>query len=209
MTFHPEALGRLPGSVLRRTGQALREEGFYLGGGTAIAIHLGHRRSVDLDWFTEAEMDPLALAARLRSQGISLVVQGVASGTLNGAISRVRTTFLEYHYPLLQPLLEWHEYHCALASLDDLACMKLSAVAQRGARKDFVDIYALATRHTSLVSMLELYKEKYGITDTAHVLYGLGYFDEADREPMPRMLWDLDWRTVKAALRQWVLELTR
>lgn len=93
--------------------------------------------------------------------------------------------------------------------MDDLACMKLSAVAQRGSKKDFIDVYAIGLRHAALDRMLQLYREKFSIQDIAHVLYGLSYFDDADRERTPRMLWDVDWRFVKATLRDWVRGLAR
>jgi hypothetical protein len=96
--------------------------------------------------------------------------------------SGVRVTFLEYRYPALEPPVEWPELQCLLASLNDLASMKLAAVAQRGAKKDFADIYALGLPHRPLPEMLRLYAQRYGVADTAHVLYALTYFDEADRE---------------------------
>jgi hypothetical protein len=116
---------------------------------------------------------------------------------------------LEYRYVLLDDVQEWAEYGCTIASLDDLACMKLSAIAQRGAKKDFVDIYALGTHYRGLAEMLNSYRAKFGIEDIAHVLYGLAYFDDADQERMPRMLWDVSWRTMKRTIQQWVQELAR
>ena len=84
-----------------------------------------------------------------------------------------------------------------MASLDDLAAMKLSAIAQRGSRKDFVDIYALAEKHAPLRQLLDCYARKFSIRDTGHVLYALSYFDDAEREPMPKMLWRLSWQEIK------------
>jgi hypothetical protein len=79
--------------------------------------------------------------------------------------------------------------------------MKLSAVAQRGARKDFVDVFALGRNGLRLREMLRLYQEKYETGDVAHVLAGLSYMDDAEREPMPKMLAPIEWNEVKAALR--------
>jgi hypothetical protein len=183
-------------------------ERFYLGGGTAIAILLGHRRSVDFDWFTERALgDALALAERVQRAGVALDMEHVGPGTLEGRVSRVRTAFFEYRYPLLADQVRWPEYGCQLASLDDLACMKLSAIAQRGAKKDFIDLYTLATRHRPLPELIAGYTRKYAIANTAHLLYGLTFFEDADRERAPTMLWDLNWRTVKRAIRGWVSEL--
>jgi hypothetical protein len=84
--------------------------------------------------------------------------------------------------------------------------MKLSAVASRGAKKDFVDLYALGVRSRSLPQMLEWYRQKYSVEDRAHLLYSLVYFDDANRQPMPRMLWDVNWRTTKKTIQRWVQE---
>ena len=86
--------------------------------------------------------------------------------------------------------------------------MKLAAVTQRGSKKDFVDLYALVGRSSSFGQMLDWYREKYSIHDFAHVLYSLTYFDDADRERMPTMLWKVNWPTVKDSIRSWVRELT-
>ncbi|HEY3116114.1 MAG TPA: nucleotidyl transferase AbiEii/AbiGii toxin family protein, partial [Chloroflexota bacterium] len=135
-------------------------------GGTALALYFGHRHSVDLDWFTgERIADPIRLAQDIRDEGVSLVTGQIELGTLYSSVSGVRVSFLEYRYPLLEPLTSWPEFGCLLASLDDLACMKLSAVAQRGSKKDFVDIYALGLNHRPVQDMLRLYQQKYSIAD--------------------------------------------
>lgn len=196
-------------SVLKALGLQMSSREFYLAGGTALSIHLGHRVSVDLDWFTShAFEDGLILVQSLRNAGINLDIHQVSAGTLHGSIQSVRVTFLQYQYPLLKPLEHWKEMSCELAALEDLACMKLSAVAQRGARKDFCDLYALGKTSFSLQEMLGFYKKKYGISDISSVLYGLVYFDDADRERMPRMLWRVTWREIKKTMLQWVKDIT-
>jgi hypothetical protein len=210
MTWHPEVLSGRQHRALLRLGPALTRWGFYLGGGTALALYLGHRRSVDLDWFTPNRLeDPLGLARNLRDEGVPLRVEQVAAGTLHGAMNGVRVSLFEYRYPLLKPVRPWPQGGCPLASRVDLAAMKLAAVAQRGSKKDFVDIYALARSSSSLPKMLRWYQEKYAVRDIAHVLYSLAYFEEADREPMPRLLWDTHWRRIKEELRRRLRGVTR
>ena len=208
MTWHPEVLARRQQRVLAQIGPILTKLGFYLAGGTAVALHLGHRRSVDLDWFTpEGLDDPLNLAQELRDQGIAFVTDQVAPGTLHGAVKGVRVSFLRYRYPQLANLRSWSG-GIYLAARADLAAMKISAITRRGAKKDFVDIYALTRRSISLTQMLGWYQEKHGVHDLAHVCYSLAYFDDADRERMPKMLWKVTWRTVKMAIRDWLRALT-
>lgn len=203
--LHPEVLTASQRDVLEALGPFLRARDFYLVGGTAVAIHLGHRRSVDLDWFTgDALPDPLRLAEALRREIGGLDVGSVAPGTLHAEASGVLLSFLEYRYPLLRDLVDWDEYGCRLAPLEDLACMKLSAVSSRGARKDFIDIHALGRAGWTLDRMLSLYREKYETRDIGHVLYSLVYFDDAEPEEMPEMLSDVGWEDVKRTLEGWV-----
>jgi predicted nucleotidyltransferase component of viral defense system len=208
MKFHLEGLGKNQISVLKQTGSTLRKNGYYLAGGTALAIHFGHRLSVDLDWFTSNDMgDALTLAQKLRKAGVDFKTDQTASGTLHGSIAKVCVSFLEFHYPLLKPLLHWEEMDCSLASLEDLACMKLSAIAQRGARKDFCDILVLGLEKFSLKEMLSMYQKKFKVRDVGHVLYGLVYFDDAENERMPKMLWDVRWAEVKKIIQGWVKQI--
>jgi hypothetical protein len=208
MSWHPEILSRNQQRVLSELGPILTDHSFYLAGGTALALHLGHRRSVDLDWFTAERLpDPLRLGQRLRELTASFVAENVAPGTLYGSARGVRVGLLEYRYPLLGSLRSWRR-RALVAARRDLAAMKIAAVAQRGAKKDFVDIFALGSRRFSLREMLRCYQRKYAIHDLAHVLYGLAYFDDADRERMPPLLWDANWRTVKRTIRGWVREVT-
>src|SRR5271154_4986084 len=102
MRWHREILGLRQQRVLAQVGPWLTRRGFYLAGGTAVALHLGHRRSVDLDWFTaEGIPDPLRLAQELREQGMGFVTGQVAPGTLHGSVRAVRVSLLAYRYPLL------------------------------------------------------------------------------------------------------------
>lgn len=119
----------------------------------------------------------------------------------------VRVSFLEYRYPLLRPAVVARD-GIRMASLEDIACMKLAAIAQRGAKKDFVDLYALGRRFP-LAEMVSLYRKKYSTRDVGHLLHALSYFDDADREPMPRLLRRWTWPAIRNAVRGWVIELAR
>jgi hypothetical protein len=205
MKLHDQALPMEQQKVLFELGEALEPFGFYLGGGTAVAIHLGHRESLDLDWFTEARIDDsLKLAQEIQQRGIELQDVSVQRGTLHGVVSGVRVSFLEFGYPALQPTVPWPSYRCRIASLEDLATMKLHAVTQRGAKKDFLDVYAIGKERLSLKDMLKCYQERFSISDVSRVLYSLCFFEDADPDPMPKMLHSLAWDEVRATIRGWV-----
>jgi hypothetical protein len=180
------------------------ELGFHLAGGTAVALVLGHRRSLDFDWFT-GRFPGRAVDFRelLAGHGVDLEAESLAEKTVYGRAAGVKVSFLEFRAPLLEPLVEWPEMGCRLASIADLAAMKLLAVTQRGTRKDFIDVLAMSPK-LPLDRMLDCYRRRFSVTDVGRVLAGLCYFDDADSEPMPTMLVPLDWETVKAELRAMV-----
>jgi predicted nucleotidyltransferase component of viral defense system len=206
MSFHPEVMPAAQQTMLRRLAAIAGERGFYLAGGTALAIQVGHRRSVDLDWFSPSAIDPMALAADLRGTGISIQVTDVEEGTLHGTAGGVKLSFLEYRYPDLVPPIEWREYGVRLCALEDLACMKLSAVGGRGAKKDFIDLFALGREKFTLPQMLEFYGQKYDVSDLGHTLFALTFFDDAEQDDTPEMLWQIDWDEVKSVVEGWVQE---
>jgi len=210
MTMRADVMPPDQQALLRRLGPFAMRHGFYLGGGTAVAIQLGHRRSVDLDWFTGDRLeDPLRLAATLREAGFAVEVESQEAGTLHGEADGVRLSFLEYRYPLVRPCVPWPAYECPLASMEDLACMKLSAIAGRGAKKDFLDLYAIGKQHLILPRMLDLYQEKFQTSDIGHVLFSLTFFDDAEAEAMPEMLWDVEWAHVRRTIEHWIREYVR
>lgn len=210
MALHAEVMPVTQQRMLRRLGTFTSDRGFYLGGGTAIAIQLGHRRSIDLDWFTSEEIgEPIDLATELRRFGLPFEVSSLEEGTLHGEADGVRLSFLHYRYKALASPVEWSGYGCHLLALEDLACMKLSAIGDRGAKRDSIDIYALGRARFTLEQMLDFYREKFDVRDVAHTVMALTYFDDAEEEEMPEMLWDLEWGEAKPTIEGWVREYVR
>jgi hypothetical protein len=199
--MHAEVLPPEQQACLRQLGPAATVEGFHLIGGTAVAIHLGHRQSVDFDWCTQRfPGEPVNFTAQLAGHGVRLTPTSLAHGTVHGAVDGVKVSFLEFRPPLLEPALDWPEYGCRLAGLADLAAMKLLAVSQRGTKKDFIDVHAIGGA-MSLRAMIDAYSRRFGLTDFGRVLASLCYFDDADDEPMPTMLVPSDWEAIKHAIR--------
>ena len=123
MGFHPEILTHTQKRVLNLLGPFTHQHDFYLAGGTALAVHLGHRRSKDLVWFTTGRIpDAMSLATSIREEGIPLAVRQVARGTLNGSVSKIPVSFFEYQYSLLQK-----EFFCRRMAADWLPCRILPA----------------------------------------------------------------------------------
>lgn len=171
---------------------------FYLSGGTALSLQLGHRESEDLDFFSQQPFNPQILETELTSLG-SLSETELSKGTLNTFFDRVKLQFLEYPYPILEPFVLWEGV--SLSSVSDIACTKLQTIGMRGSKKDFIDLYFLL-EHYSLTKLLRLTKKKYVASDYSqtHILKSLVYFEDAESQPMPRMHKNVSWDEVKGKL---------
>lgn len=198
--MHKEAIDERTKRVwdkIAKTGIAGR---FYLAGGTALAVHLGHRKSIDLDFFSQEDFSTPDLRRQLSQIG-EIVLLGEADGTLHVTIDHVMVSFFRYGYGLLFPPVKFEGL--TLADERDIAAMKLDAVSSRGSRKDFIDIYELLKKHT-LAELIDFFEKKYaGIQyNMLHILKSLIYFDDADGEPPPLMLHDTGWDNIKQSISQ-------
>ncbi|MEW5984861.1 MAG: nucleotidyl transferase AbiEii/AbiGii toxin family protein [Acidobacteriota bacterium] len=196
MTLHTEVLSDRQARVLDAIASVAQAANFYLAGGTALALRFGHRRSDDLDWFAADVRRPEALAATIREAALAVDSLELAAGTVNCRIDGVNVQFLEFAYPLLAASDTWPEKRVAVASVRDLGAMKLLAIAQRGSRKDFVDVYELLRQGARLSGMLDDFRAKFQ-ADPISVLRGLAFFDDAELEPMPEMLAAVTWSNVR------------
>jgi hypothetical protein len=80
---------------------------YYLAGGTALALHLGHRTSIDLDFFTQSDFEEMTIINYLRTIG-DLRLDQMGKGTIIGELDRVRISLFKYPYRLLEPLIKWN-----------------------------------------------------------------------------------------------------
>jgi hypothetical protein len=191
-------------AALTRLASALPPS-FYLAGGVAVAAHLDHRTSRDLDFF--AASDPSHLLSVLeRLPGVT--ISDRASGTIHLTMDGVPVTLLEYRYPLLVEPVRLADIPVPVASLLDLACMKLSAIGNRGAARDFWDLHSIiGATGSSLAQLLSAFQTKFAAIDIGHIVRSLVYFGDADAEPLPTGLGPDDWVVVKRDLEHWVREL--
>lgn len=169
---------------------------FYLAGGTALALQIAHRQSVDFDFFTEDDFNNRDITEKLRELG-EFRLFNEARNTINGLLNDVRISFFKYRYPLLNSPFR-HE-NMSVAEMRDIALMKLEAISGRGSKKDFIDLYFLLCSF-SLSELFEKYPLKYGIeiSNHYHLLKSLAYFEDAEHEPMPRMFDNISWEQVKS-----------
>jgi len=184
--------------VLRFIGRQPFSQRFYLAGGTALALRLGHRVSVDLDFFsaTDEITRPTRQEILTALAPLSPLSLEEVDGNLLLEISGLHAGFYSYGYSLVEPpdMLE----QIALASAVDIGLMKLDALISRGSRKDFYDLYFIA-QQISISDLLNLGQTKYPYARDFEIMAveSLVFFENADRDIQPMMLADAAWDDVR------------
>lgn len=190
---------------LQRLAQTKCVKQYYLAGGTALTLYLSHRVSYDLDFFSQSPVSPQEIIRELQPIGKLELFQN-ESGTFNGVFNSTKLSLFEYPYEPLESPIVFNGVQ--IASLNDILTMKLEAVASRGVKRDFIDLYFLL-QQTSLDSAIKLFERKFSEQNvsTAHLLKSLMYFVDADPEPHPNMLIATDWDDVKLFFKSEVARL--
>ena len=176
---------------------------FNLVGGTALALYEGHRLSVDIDLFGKSEISPDLFTEILKDKGETIILSQ-SSKILIYVINNIKVDFVDYNFQLLEPVNVIDGIR--LVSKKDIAAMKLNAIAGRGSKKDFMDVYQLLNDF-SLSEMLTFYSQKYPNGSEFMVLKSLLYFDDAEIEPDPIMLIPITWSQVKERILHEVKEI--
>lgn len=162
-------------------------------GGTALALQLGHRKSIDLDFFGRIDADSQELQEALRTIGTLTILSDFKNIHIY-VLNDVKIDIVNYTYPWLDDAV--CKDGIRLASPKDIAAMKITAVEGRGTKKDFVDIYFLLKRY-SLKKLLDYYSQKYPDSSSFMAMKSLAYFEDAEEEPMPYMFVDVSWDEIK------------
>ena len=179
--------------------------GFFLVGGTALALYLGHRKSVDIDLFIKVSFDASQLLENIH-QDFPYQLSYTAVNTLKGSINDVKVDILAHRYKLIQEPTVFGGIK--MLSEQDIVAMKLNAIATSGQRsKDFIDIFYLLDIY-DIGSMLSFYKTKYNQQNDTFLLKSLIYFDEVDLSDWPVMVKTpgLKWNDVKKRIDKSVMQ---
>lgn len=173
----------------------LKDSGFYLAGGTALALQIGHRTSVDFDFYNPESFNPINIIDSLKQHNPTVIQE--AEDTLALRANDVELSFFKYSYKLLEPLIE--QEYLYLASLEDIAAMKIIALVQRGLYRDFIDLYFLL-KMFELGKILEFAKEKYSPFNKYLAIQALTYFEDADEDSKSfraNFFREINWKDVK------------
>lgn len=167
---------------------------FYLVGGTALALQLGHRKSIDIDLFCHHPIEYEQIEEILvQKYGIQNVTS--SKGGINGFIGNIKIDIMPHRYPLLNPVIVVENIR--LLSLPDIGAMKINAITNRGAKKDFWDLAELLNYY-SAEELFEFFKNKYSNYNCWHVIKSLTWFEDADSELIEiDSLKSISWNDVK------------
>jgi hypothetical protein len=177
---------------------------FFLVGGTALSLQIGHRMSIDLDLFTTSEFDENALLESMETNyGFQLDYQ--QKNTLKGRIDDVKVDLIAHRYPLLENLIT--EDGVRMAGLKDIGAMKINAITGNGTRvKDYIDIAYLSSHLTS-IELLEAYQGKYVNRNPLMAIKSLVYHQDIDfSDPVEMIEENYSWQFIKTRLDQMLEE---
>jgi Nucleotidyl transferase AbiEii toxin, Type IV TA system len=183
---------------LSKNADWLKSGGWYLAGGTALALQAGHRASVDLDFFTTHKNFEVG-----RLENTLLAMGGwrtdmTDKGTIYGVFQKAKVSFIAY--PFFRPSKDKLSFgNIALLKASDIAVMKIIAISQRGRKRDFVDLYwycnNLGDLEKTFHSVQSQYPQEHNLS---HILKSLTFFEDAEKDPMPNLNFSVSWQGVKA-----------
>lgn len=183
--------------LLKQLSQQPEFKPMRLVGGTALALQLGHRQSVDLDFFSTSPIDQDKIISIFRQMG-TCVINNQTKNILQVDLNGIKVDVVDYsQYDWIDEPI--YEEGLSLASAKDIAAMKINAIIGRGTRKDFVDLYVLL-QHWSLKEIMTFYHTKYPDYSEYRALLSLTYFDDADQQSMPIMFISDKWEDMKLTI---------
>lgn len=187
--FHLEVFNKNQAEIFPKL-DFLTKEKFYLAGGTALALYLGHRTSVDFDFYSQNHFDAPSLYEKIKKNFKKGAKKTLAEkDTLYCYVEKTSLSFFWYQYPLIKPLKKLKGV--SLASLEDIAAMKLIAIYHRPVRRDYIDVSYLL-RLFSLKEIFSFVKKKYPEFNQYLILRALTYFDDLAKEDTERAIKILD-----------------
>ncbi len=183
--LHKETVSGPTLELLKKLLQDQLVRDFFLVGGTALALQIGHRISEDIDLFTTRDFDENSMLVKLEKQyGFKLDYQD--KNTLKGMIGSVKVDLICHSYPLVKPLMVIEGTR--MASLEDIAAMKLNAISGNGTRKkDFIDVAYLSSSIT-FSEMIGAYEKKYASRNTVMVTKAVNYYEDIDLKAKVQVL---------------------
>lgn len=182
---------------------------WYLAGGTALALQVGHRQSVDLDFFTTAGDFDREKIERQMLKTKKWKTTYIEEGTLYGEFYGAKISFIAY--PFFKPSRQRIDAGTVkILTAPDIAVMKIIAISQRGRKRDFLDLYWYCQNKEKLVEIILRVSKHYPGQEhnINHILKSLLYFADAEKDPMPKIFFSADWKQIKKYFQKEVISVT-
>jgi len=167
-------------------------------GGTSLALQIGHRKSIDIDLFGNLSSDYDSLIDELKTLGEVVPLKN-SKNIHSLLINEIKVDIVNYEYKWLSNKISADNIY--LATIDDIAAMKLNAIIGRGSKKDFIDLFFILKDY-SLATIMGFYTKKYNDGSAFLVLKSLIYFEDAEIEEMPFMFNNITWQIVKDSIKK-------
>lgn len=210
--MHKECLPAKGWKVLHDLKDMLAKRGAILAGGTALALHIGHRISMDLDFFTNKKFNVDSVIAGIRNTGHDFNIIAEGEDHVIANIDSTKFSLFKYDYPFTEKPAVYMGIQ--VAEILDIASMKVIAVSQRGTKRDFIDLYFILQEipsHKLAGHMVKRFGRER--INPVHVGKSLVYFSDAESNPEPEYLKGrrVSWAKVKSFfkrhVRQFVFDL--
>ena len=177
---------------------------FFLVGGTALTLQLGHRNSIDIDLFTQRDFTVEEIELSLQGNHSYAITFG-RKNTVLAVVDNIKTDFIKHNYPFLFPPITAEGI--SFLTKQDIAAMKFHAIIQSGKRlKDFIDIYFLL-QYFSMKQLLDFFSKKYTYSNSMIAIKAVNYFDDIDEEiDPPKLISPLTLKQIKARIQEATLK---
>ena len=185
--------------LLKKISEVVSIDDYYMIGGTALSLQLGLRESYDFDFCVKSEFNNEILLNELRNIGNVEVIQN-QKGTCDVLLSGVQVSFFYYPNKVIKDFVKTEEMpKLKIASILDIAVMKMVAIGGRGAKKDFFDLYNIIQKCNICVNeLVNGLKQKCGDNiNYVNIIMGLSYFEDAEDEILPNTFVDYNWENIK------------
>jgi len=187
----------------------LKKTRWYFAGGTALALHQGHRLSLDLDFFNpQKDFNIKRLLSHFEKKDWRIDV--AQEGTVYGELLGCKVSFIAYPFFVPKEQPKWFGT-IRILQPRDIAVMKIIAISQRGRKRDFIDLYWHIIKQESLGDVIRRLPSQYPTVahNYHHILKSLMYFVDAEQDPMPKIFFDASWRKIKTYFRQEVPRIAK
>jgi len=204
--FHYDILDKQRRSVLPLLKRFKSK--FYLAGGTGLALQLGHRDSIDFDFFSPKPIDTVKLYVEVKETFVGYKIKKIQEekNTLTVVLNqKIKISFFTYPYKLISPVVV--DEYLRLASVSDIAAMKFSTIISRATNKDYIDIYYILQNGYDLSQLLQFAEKKFKDLERNLILKSLVYFVDVTKEPIRFITTPVAWQQVQTDLKKAVQQL--